>query len=159
MKLALLALALWLTLAACAPDSIPTPTQIATPPSEVPFIESSPAAQALRVRAEAYALARTEARFDDAHAFTSPAFQAACDTDQWFIGLINEIGFTRAFAGLSDDEPVAWTVRLVEVNGDTATVLLIVATLAGRSLDLLTRTWTLIDGDWWFDDPPSEVCR
>jgi hypothetical protein len=49
-KLALLARALLLTLAACAPEATPTP---------------SPAAQALRACAEAYALARTEARFDD----------------------------------------------------------------------------------------------
>jgi hypothetical protein len=86
-------------------------------------------------------------------------FQASCDTDQWFIGLIGEISFTRAFAELSDDQPVAWTVRLDEVSEKAATVLLSVGTLAGRSLDLLSRTWAPIEGEWWFDDPPSEVCR
>jgi hypothetical protein len=48
---------------------------------------------------------------------------------------------------------------LVEVDGDSGSVVLSVASLKGRALDLVSRAWTLINGVWWFDDPPSEVCR
>jgi hypothetical protein len=138
-------------LAACDSSTSPTPAEIvgsaATPtpaasgassgPSPdaqdgaTPIFEASPAARALRERAEAFAVARTEARFDDAWAFTSPAFQASCDTEQWFVGLIGHITIARAFSGLDDDAPVKWTVRLVEVDGDSGSVLLSISILRG----------------------------
>ena len=55
--------------------------------------------------------------------------------------------------------PCVVRVRLGEVVGDVGSVVVSVSTDAGRGLDVYTRRWALIDGEWWFDDPPDDVCR
>ena len=124
-----------------------------------PTVVRDPVVFALRRRADAFSLARTQARFDDLLAFTSPSFREACDAEGLFFGLIVEAGFLRGINGLDDDFPLLWRVRLVEIVGDVGSVAVSVSTDAGRGLDVYTRRWALIDGEWWFDDPPDDVCR
>lgn len=167
--LAVVALALIAT--ACAADEpTPTPppatatsTPTLTPPSPTAtptaIVERTPEAQALRLRAEAFALARTQARFDDTYLFTAPAFREVCGPDPWFFGLIGEASFTRAWNGLDDDAPLIWIVSLVEASGTTGSTVISVTTDTGRGLDLLANAWTHIDGEWWLNDPPEEACR
>lgn len=92
------------------------------------------------------------------YAFTLPAFQQECDADSWLFGLIGEAGFLRGINNLHDDFPLIWRVRLVEVAGSVGNVAVSVSTDTGRGLDVYTRTWALVDDEWWFDDPPDEVC-
>ncbi len=139
------------------PTVVPTPTRVFTP-AATPTVFRDPVAFALRQRADAFALARTEARFDDAYTFTLPAFRESCDADGWLFGLIGEAGFLRGFNGLNDDFPLVWRVRLVEVAGDVGSVAVSVSTDTGRGLDVYTRKWALVEGEWWFDDPPVDVC-
>jgi hypothetical protein len=134
---ALLVAVLALAVVSCAPTPNPT--------------------EELRARAEAFALARTEARFEAAYGFTSPSFREDCVFDRWHIGLIREAGFMRAFNSLNDDAPLTWTVQLVEARGSEGTVVIRVAS-RNRGLEVVTRSWSFIDGTWWFDDPPDELC-
>ncbi|MDA1035683.1 MAG: hypothetical protein O3B65_02235 [Chloroflexi bacterium] len=170
-RLASLASLTLLLLAACGqeppptpqptPTAVPAPTSAATPhvaPPATPTAFSDPVGFALRQRAGAFAKARTEARFDDAYAFTLPAFKEVCDADDWLYGLIGEASFVRGINSLHDDYPLAWRVRLVEVLGDVGTVAVSVSTDTGRGLDVYTRKWTLVDSEWWFDEPPDSVC-
>ena len=139
------------------PTVAPTPTRVVTP-AATPTVFRDPIPFTLRQRADAFALARTEARFDDAYGFTLPAFRESCDAERWFFGLVIEASFLRAFNNLDDDFPLIWRVRLVEVAGDVGSVAVSVSTDTGRGLDVYTRKWALVDGEWWFDDPPDQVC-
>jgi hypothetical protein len=142
----------------------PTLTLVPPPPTSTPtpIVESTPEAQALRLRAEAFTLARTDARFDDTYLFNTPAFREVCGPDPWFFGLIAEASFTRGWNGLDDDAYLRWTVTLVEVSGATGSTLVSVATKdrngGERGLDLISYPWALVDGEWWLAEPPEEAC-
>lgn len=138
--------------------SLATATPIPATPTPTAIVERTPEAQALRLRAEAFTLARTEARFDDTYTFNAPAFREVCGPDPWFFGLIGEASFTRGWNGLDDDAPLVWSVSLVEVTGTIGSTVVSVATDTGRGLDLLSYTWIMIDGEWWLDEPPEEAC-
>jgi hypothetical protein len=152
---------------ACAPDPTPlpptatasaTPTPIAATPTPRPRVERTPEAQALRLRAQAFTLARTDARFDDTYLFTSPEFKEVCGPDAWHYGLLADGNSTRAWGGLDDDALLVWTVTLVEVTSVSGSTLVSVATDTGRGLDLLSYTWVMIDGEWWLDESPEDAC-
>ena len=134
---------------ACGAQPAPTPS---------PMVERSPA-EALRPRAEAFALARTEARFEDTYAFTLPSFREACPYENWVGGLIVEARVTRAFAGLDDDEPLTWRVELVEVDGERGTVVESVLAFGSRGLAVEPRPWAFEDGEWWLDFSPEDICN
>jgi hypothetical protein len=148
-RLALLAAAFTATLAACACEAAPAPT--ATP--------TVGGGDALRAAAEAYVLARTEARFDDSHAMTSSAFQAVCDSEPWLVGLLGEVSILRALSGLDDDAYLEWGLVLVEVDGDEGSVVLTISH-DGRPVGApVAETWRRIDGAWRYDEPPAEICN
>ncbi len=170
MPAVLLAIVALLALACASPakPTLPPPLPTATATSQAtatpipatpgPIVERTPEAQALRLRAEAFTLARTEARFDATYTFNSPAFREVCGPDPWFFGLIGEASFTRGWNNLNDDAPLVWTVTLVEATGVSGSTLVSVATDTGRGLDLLSYTWAMIDGEWWLDESPEEAC-
>ena len=104
-----------------------------------------------------FALARTEARLDEAYGFTSLPFREACDGTQWSAALSGEVARIRASNGFAAGAPLAWKVELVEPTDDVGIALVSLQT-TGRHIEFQTWSWRRTDGQWWFDDPPSEVC-
>ena len=114
---------------------------------------------ALRQHAGDYALALTEARYEDAHAMTTPEFQEACSLRDWIAGNAVSRNFLRAFNGLDDDAFLVWDVTFVEAAKDTGSVLQRVSHQGvPLSDDVRSDPWRKVDGEWRFDSPPEELC-
>ncbi len=113
----------------------------------------------LREGAGAYALAQTEARYEDVYAATTPAFQEECSLRDWIAGNAVTRNFLRFFNGLDDDALLEWNVTFVEERGDTGSVLLRVSN-QGVPLNDEFRAdpWRKVDGEWRFDAPPELIC-
>lgn len=140
------------------PPPSPTATEASVTPTPQPIVERSAEAQALRLRAEAFTLARTDSRFDDTYVFNAPAFPEVCGPDAWLFGLIADASFTRGSNSLGDDVPLIWNVQLVEIAGTTGSTVVNVSTDTGRGLSPIFYTWTMIDDVWWLNEPPGDAC-